>query len=96
MRSVDQQTKLLCIIALSNLLDETTVNYMLDEVRTHVQHMIAIYSICMQYAIQFLICHRFMISPSAWVDCCSSFSTQLMKLSSLNPTHEAFLSQPNS
>ena len=31
-RSVDQQTKLLCIIALSNLLDETTVEYMLDEV----------------------------------------------------------------
>jgi hypothetical protein len=30
-RSVDQQTKLLCIIALSNLLDETTVDYMLDE-----------------------------------------------------------------
>ena len=34
-RSVDQQTKLLCIIALSNLLDETTVDYMLDEVRTN-------------------------------------------------------------
>lgn len=30
-RSVDQQTKLLCIIALSNLLDENTIDYMLDE-----------------------------------------------------------------
>jgi hypothetical protein len=31
-RSVDLQTKLLCITALSNLLDSATVDYMLHEV----------------------------------------------------------------
>jgi hypothetical protein len=34
---VDQETKLLCILALNNLLDDTTVDYLLDEVLTSTQ-----------------------------------------------------------
>ena len=34
-RSVDQETKLLCVLALNNLLDDTTIDYLLEEVLTH-------------------------------------------------------------